>query len=392
MSVMSAMSITSTTSPTARRWRWRVVAISTALLMALAPSLLGASSASAARSTSSWLAGQVSDAGSVIDPYGTDPSVDWTVNVALALIAAGDQGPALERAVAYIEANAGAYVTSGTSDQAGHLSWLILLAMFTERDAHSFGIDGLDLVAMLQARYGIAEPGLFGTVDDYTPVTNQALAIIALRAAGATVPAGAIIWLRLQQCEAPAEQAGGWQGYRPELTPGVLADCEPVSSAAYNRADAASTSFAMQAIADLIGVDDPAIAAGVAWLHRLQSPSAPAAGGFGQYIGDTSEPNSTALVIQALRATETFDQDWSLGGGDPALSMYSWVIVSGDDDGALASPYSSGSADLYATYQGIWGVLQRPLPTLLAMPVVGGPIDSSMVGDSSSELAPAFTG
>ena len=38
-------------------------------------------------------------------------------------------------------------------------------------------------------RYGVAEPGLYGVADPYTPVTNQALALLALTAAGAT-PAG----------------------------------------------------------------------------------------------------------------------------------------------------------------------------------------------------------
>jgi hypothetical protein len=351
------------------------------------PTLVATTTATASRSTSSWLAGQVLSDGSVIDPYGTDPSVDWTVNVALGLIAAGDQSEALGRAMTYIEANASLYVSDGTSDAAGHLSWLIIVASFTDRDPRSFGTDELDLVSMLQARLGVAEAGLFGTVDDYTPVTNQALAIIALRATGTSVPTEAIDWLRAQQCTAPVEQAGGWQGHRSELSPGVLEDCEPVTSAAYNRADSASTSFALQALVNVGTAADPAVVSGVAWLRRLQSPTAPAAGGFGQFIGDPSDPNSTALVIQALVATETFGQDWSLGGGDPVSSMSSWVIVSGADDGALASPYSAGYADLYATYQGIWGVLGRPLPTLLVIPAVEPPVDVPSV-----EVAPSFTG
>jgi hypothetical protein len=225
-----------------------VIAVLLAAILSV-PLTLGATAANATSSTGSWLAAQVSSTGSVVDPYGTEPSVDWTVNVALALLSDGEQTDALARAMVYIDVNAETYVTSGTSDEAGHLSWLILLAVFTDRDPHSFGPSSLDLVARLQSRFEIAEPGLFGSVDDFTPVTNQALAIIALNAAGADVPVGALDWLRMQQCDAPTEQAGGWQGYRAEVSPGVLAACEPTTSAEYNRADSASTSFAMQAIA-----------------------------------------------------------------------------------------------------------------------------------------------
>jgi len=371
-----------------------VIAVLLAAILSV-PLTLGATAANATSSTGSWLAAQVSSTGSVVDPYGTDPSIDWTVNVALALLSDGEQTDALARAMVYIDVNAETYVTSGTSDEAGHLSWLILLAVFADRDPHSFGLSSLDLVARLQSRFEIAEPGLFGSVDDFTPVTNQALAIIALNAAGADVPAGALDWLRMQQCDAPTEQAGGWQGYRAEVSPGVLAACEPTTSAEYNRAESASTSFAMQAIAAVGRVDDPAIGLGLEWLHRLQSSVSPAAGGFGQYIGDSSDPNSTALVIQAIRATEDDSQvtGWELGGGDPASSIASWVIESGPEAGALASPYSDGAADLYATYQGLWGIKQRPLLTLLAVPAqIGSPEDASQVGSSPAVVAPNFTG
>ena len=382
-----------------RPWRSSLLPVSVVVAVVLAaiisvPLTLGATAANATSSTGSWLASQVSTFGSVVDPYGTEPSVDWTVNVALALLADGEQTDALSRAMVFIEENAETYVTSGTSDETGHLSWLILLAMFTDRDPHSFGPVSLDLVSRLQSRFEIAEPGLFGVVDDFTPVTNQALAIIALRASGTEVPAGALDWLRMQQCDAPAEQAGGWQGYRAEVSPGVLAACQPTTSAEYNRADSASTSFAMQAIAAVGRVDDPAIVLGLEWLHRLQSAASPAPGGFGQYIGDSSDPNSTALVIQAIRATDDSPgEGWELAGGDPASSIASWVIESGPDAGALASPYSDGAADLYATYQGIWGIEQRPLPTLLALPDLLEPSgEAPQVGNSAALVAPNFTG
>jgi hypothetical protein len=150
----------------------------------------------------------------------------------------------------------------------------------------------------------------------------------------------------------------------------------------------------MQAIAAVGRVDDPAIGLGLEWLHRLQSAASPAPGGFGQYIGDSSDPNSTALVIQAIRATgDSHGTSWEIAGGDPASSIASWVIESGPEAGALASPYSDGAADLYATYQGLWGIKQRPLLTLLAVPAqIGSPEDASQVGSPPAVVAPNFTG
>ncbi len=360
-----------------------------ALIAIFATMLSPAATATSAEAsaTASWLASQVAPDGSVLDPYSSEPSVDWTVNVALALIAGGEQGAALERAMAYVSANAQAYISGGTSDETGHLSWLILLAVWTGADPGAFGTTGIDLRARLGSRLGVTEPGLFGTVDEYTPVTNQALAILALSVSGGAVPESALAWLRAQQCTAPSQQVGGWQGYRAELTPGVRVDCVPVTSAAYNRPDAVSTSFALQALIAVAGQEDPAVGAAVSFFRRLQSASPPAAGGFGQFIGDPADPNSTAVVIQALRATGSINEDWSLGGGDPLSSLASWVIVSGEDSGALSSPYSSGGADLFATFQGHWGMTQFPLSS---RPVVE--VDTPEISAETETLVPVFAG
>jgi hypothetical protein len=353
----------------------------------LSPSATATSTSAEVSATAYWLASQVSTDGSVLDPYSSEPSVDWTVNVALALAAGGDQGAALERAMVYVEANAQAYISSGTSDETGHLSWLILLAVWTGADPGAFGATDIDLVSRLMSRLGVAEPGLFGTVDDYTPVTNQSLAILALTASGRDVPEEALTWLLDQQCTAPSQQVGGWQGYRDEVSPGVRADCVPVTSAAYNRPDAVSTSFAVQAIIGRQDHPGSAVEAAVSFFRRLQSASPPAAGGFGQFIGDPADPNSTAVVIQALHATGTLQEDWSLGGGDPRSSLATWVIDSGEDSGALSSPYSSGAADLFATFQGHWGIAQFPLST---RPVAV--IDTPVTQTEPQIVVPVFTG
>ena len=103
----------------------------------------------------------------------------------------------------------------------------------------------------------MAEPGLYGVIDDYTPVTNQALALLALTAAGVTPPSAAIDWLVAQQCTAPTSAAGAWEGYRAPAVPGPgLEPCEESLSTNYTSADSNSTAFAVQALV-AVGTDRP---------------------------------------------------------------------------------------------------------------------------------------
>lgn len=366
---------------------------------ALLAALLGAvltPSAQASPSTSGWLAAQVAGDGSVLDPYSSSPSVDWTVNTALALVTAGDQPEALGRAMTHIRTEAASYVTSGTSDVAGHLSWLILLAVAVGDDPRAFGPGALDLVAQLEDRLGVAEPGLFGTIDEYTPVTNQSLAILALVATGQTPPTEAVDWLLAQQCTAPVEQAGAWQGYRAASGPGMLEDCLPTTSTEFSRPDSASTAFAVLALTAVAATTEPPaeryaapLVAAFRWFGALQSADTTAPGGFGQFLGDPADPNSTALVITAIAASGVdpgADGPFAAGGADPVSSLRSWVIVSGADAGAVASPYSSGGADLYATYQAMWGLAPSRTPLIgpRVMPVVAPPVDGP--------VGPVYTG
>ena len=227
--------------------RSAVLALVFALLAAfLTPSATAAVEDGSA--TSAWLAAQVSPDGSVLDPYTSEPSVDWSVNVALALATTSGQTEALNRAMRHIETNAEEYIISGTSDPAGHISWLAILAVATGRDPRAFGPTSINLVDRLIARYGVTENGLFGTVDEYTPVINQSLSVIALIAAGEGIYEAAIDWLLSQQCEGPSGHSGAWQGHRGVGLPGSLVDCLTTSSASYARPESGSTSYAVQAL------------------------------------------------------------------------------------------------------------------------------------------------
>jgi hypothetical protein len=345
--------------------------------------------------TASWLAAQVRPDGSVLDPYTSEPSVDWSVNVALALATTSSQTEALDRAMGHVETNAEAYIISGTSDPAGHIAWLIILAAATGRDPRAFGPTSINLVDRLIARYGVTESGLFGTVDEYTPVTNQSLAIIALISAGEGVEEAAIDWLLSQQCDGPTGHSGAWQGHREIGLPGSLADCLTTSSTSYARPETGSTSYAVQALTAVRASGysnsrlDEAVSAAVDWLRGMQSTSGAAIGGFGQYVGDPADPNSTALVILALVAAGVDPTTLAVDGEDPFSSLMSWVKLSSPDAGAASSPYSSGAADLFATFQVMWGISADPFP--FAFLSSGIAERGEGVGDPT-EIAPAYTG
>ena len=374
-----------------------------ALVAALLVPLVGAGSANAAASpqaeaASSWLATLVGPDGSVDDPYSGNPSLTWTANVAISLATTGNEPAALQRALDHLATDVDGYIAEGTSDPAGRLSWLILLVDATGGDPRAFGAH--DLVADLQARYEVAEPGLYGVIDDYTPVTNQSLALLALTAAGVTPPTAAIDWLVAQQCTAPASAAGAWEGYRAPAVPGPgLEACEESLSTNYTSADSNSTAFAIQALV-VVGTDGP-VADALGWLDGMQDTTAGASvGGFGQRPGDTSDPNSTALVIQAIVSAgqSPTDAGWTTGGGNPLSSLESWIVPSGDEAGALASPYSAGFADTFATYQGVWGLAQAAFP--LPVPTPSEPTTTTAPASPTTEpaaveavtVSPAFTG
>jgi hypothetical protein len=363
------MSVTASPSlpPALRRHPRRALGVAALLLAALLVPLGLSGTATAATSSeadaaSTWMAAQVGSDGAVTNPYGGGASVDWTVNVALGLTTTGNEPDALARAMAYIEANAESYVTDPTANTTGRYGWLMILSRALDLDPHAFGDADIDLVAGLMAQYEQDEPGLFGPINTFGSVFNQSLAILGLVAAGETPPAAAVTWLQDQQCDAPASSAGGWQPYRAPSGGGLDPCGESVGFPSFTGADANSTAFAVQAL-DAVGVGGPAADA-LTWLHQLQVSSGSAVGGFGQYVGDPADPNSTAVAIQAIVAAgeDPTGSGWTTGGGTPLSSLQSWIIASGADAGALSSPFSAGFSDLFATFQGVWGLALQPFP------------------------------
>jgi hypothetical protein len=393
-----------------RSSRRRLAVSVAALLVASAAAVLPAPVAATTPAASSaaaaaWLARLVGPDGAVDNPYAPGvPSVSWTVNVALALATTGSEPAALASAMGWIEANVDDYVAEAGPDNPGRLGYLIMLAVATERDPRSFGAPATDLVARTTATYGSSEPGLFGAPDTYSSVTLHSLAVLGLVAAGEPVPAEALAWLADQQCragEGPTTTLGGWQGYRAPDGSG-LADCV-VDAGTFVSPDSNNTSFALQALAATGSLGLLQADAG-AFLGELQATSGPRAGGFAfDLLSAGADPNSTAVVLQAL-ATGRPLATWAAGGQDPLVSLETWVILDGLDAGALASPFSDGFGDVFATYQGVWGLALAPFPFPVApVPQPPAPTTPSTVAGPepgpgvppvapSPVVAPRFTG
>jgi hypothetical protein len=389
--------------PLLRRGRTPALLATLGLTAALAVPLLGPAPATAATASSdaaaAWLAGLVGPDGAAVNPGNGQPSLSGTVQVALALVANQSDRDTIERALTYIGPNVDTYVVTNGADNPGRLGYLLVLATATGGDPRAFGTPAVDLVDRLEATYGVAETGFYGTPDPYNSVFNQSLAVVGLVAAGRPVPAGALSWLSDQQCDSGNSSDGGWQGYRAPSGGGLTA-CDPSSGISYTGADSNSTAMAVQAL--VAGGQSAPVGAAMGFLASTQ---APATGGFGYYAGDTADdPNSTALGIQAVVASgaDPSGPAWTTAGGTPASALVAWQLTSGADAGALSSPYSGGEADFLATFQGLWGLaeaafpfppLPAPGPSTTTTTINGGP--TTTIGSTAAgavAVAPAFTG
>lgn len=319
----------------------------------------------AARYGARWLVSQLEPGGYVADGNG-DPAPGPTAGVALALAAA--KLPELELPLGWLRDNVEAYVAPAGTDDAGSLGYLIVLAVSAGEDPASFG--GTDLVARLQGTLGVLEPGLFGAADPtFDGVFRQSLALLALAAAGVAPDPSATAWLVDQQCEAPspAVSVGGFEPYRADPS----GSCGAPDPTSFSGPDTNSTAVAVQA-AVALGLDLPADPLG--FLDGAQGPD----GGFPFLRGGDVDPNSTALVVQALVAggQDLGGAPWRDDGGDPVSSLLSWQLgcdVPAADQGGLASPFSDGAPDLFATQQGVWGLALAPFPLPPASPLRPAP-------------------
>lgn len=305
----------------------------------------------AARYGAGWIATQIEADGGYLSDFG-EPDVPDTAYAVVGLHTAGVGKKAAAAAVAYLESHLDALQTDG-SDDPGTLAYFILAAHAQGVNPEAFGGSAPqnDLVARLLAtqRTSGSDAGLFGAQDPtYDGAFRQGLALTALKAAGigkgtAAVKAG-VAWLEAQQCS-----DGLWESYRSD----VADPCPPADPDSFTGPDTNSTSLAVQGLAAY--GDQPHRNATVSALHAVQSSD----GGFPDIAagGQPSDPDSTALVIQALVAAgqNPGGASWTVSGSTPYTALESYQLGCSAPAGDAGAFFYPGSSDpnVIATVQAV---------------------------------------
>jgi hypothetical protein len=333
----------------------------------------------AAQSAAAWLGAQFNTGGFIPLSGSTAPDLPSTVNSVLALAGAGVDASTANNAVQFLEANSASYISANGSDGPGQLSLLIL-------DAHALGVDpatfgGTDLVARLLATEQTTGPnaGRFGT-DAQVPNFNaspfdQGLALAALKAAGVTADTAAISWLQGVQCP-----SGGWTA--PD---NVSNPCggDPTLG---NGPDTNTTAVAIEGLVAQGALTSTVQTSALTFLETTQD-SDDAGWGFEPNPSQSpanSDPNSTSLVIQALLSMglSPTSATFTRNGATPVTALLHFVVPSGPDAGAIASPFGSPTAgNLLATYQTVPALAgltfpfnTPPAPIVTGLSVTSGPV------------------
>jgi hypothetical protein len=310
-------------------------------------------SATAAQVGAGWLGRQFN--GAAIRSQGKAvPSS--TAEAVLALAAAGVGGRKAHSAINWLKKHFQSYVRSGGVDDAGALATVILAAQAMGVDPTAFGGTNPvnDLVGRLEMsqRTTGSDAGLFGSSDPtFDGAFRQGLALMALANQGISNAAG-VAWLKDQQCS-----DGGWESYRSDTT----TPCPAPDPEDFTGPDTNSTALAVEAL----------VATGASFPSHPTSffeSSQNSDGGFA-FIGtsgQSSDPDSTGLVIQALVAlgqltNPAFTQP---GGLTPPVALASFQLGCSSpkaDRGAYVFPGVDGP-NLLATLQAVPGAAEVAFP------------------------------
>ena len=215
--------------------------------------------------------------------------------------------------MAYLAAHAAAACTA-----AGACGELLQAVAAAGLNPAAFG--GVDLVTTLNGFY-TATTGVFGDGEAFT----ETLAIQGLVAAHQPVPAAALGHLVATQ-----DSDGGWDFKLIKNDTG------------FDTSDTNSTAMVLMAL-DAAGVHSRDRSA-LAWLHTQQDGD----GGFPYQAGSGSDPDSTALVLQALLATGQNPNApvWAPGGHAPLAEL----IATQNGNGGFAFP-GNPAPDAFTTAQ-----------------------------------------
>ncbi|MBV9198022.1 MAG: hypothetical protein JO168_28160, partial [Solirubrobacterales bacterium] len=214
-----------------------------------------------------------------------------------------------------------AYVSSGTgpSADAGALERTILVT-------RAAGVDAGGLTSALARRFGRD-----GSVSGQVNLT--AFGVLALRAAGAGVPAGALAWLIHQQ------NGDGGFGFSTAGAPSDVDD----------------SAAALEALAGAGGAAAPARARAVRFIAAQQNRD----GGLPEQGGDGSNAQSTAWAVQGLIAAGVNPGSLHRGGAPSPLAYLSSLIAS---DGHLRYARGSDQTPVWVTGEAAMALALKPLP------------------------------
>ena len=310
-----------------------------------------------------WLANQIKANGGFVENFGAADAVD-TAYAVIGLRAAGVDKPASDQAVSYLKKNIGPAVQLQGKDSAGALADYIMASVADAQDPRHFGGTAAknNLVSRLlaTARKSGPDKGLFGSQDPtFDGAFRQGLALAALAAvhvssSDARVTAG-IAWLTEQQCA-----NGLWQAYRAK----PATKCAAANPQTFAGPDTNSTSFALMGLA--AWKKFPRQAAALNALKAAQSSD----GGwpFVAAKNQASDPDSTALVIQALVAEKTSPTlpRWKQGTAGPYAALGSYQLdCTNPDFGAFSFPGQPTTANVFATVQSVPAMAGKPFPVAL---------------------------
>ena len=247
----------------------------TLVLSATGPSQAAVTDLTRARLAASYVAAHQNADGSIP----SFSAIGGTADAVLAFVAAGRGLTPMRAALKFLRLE----VAAGQVRGIGLKAKVALAAEAAGRDAHAFG--GHDLIAEIAGRR--ADSGRYKGAG----VIDQALALLAIQAADATLDAPAAAWLIGAQCP-----DGGWQYDRPYNASTDDAHCHAPGGLDYSSSDTNTTAYAVMALvpAGPVGHDP------FGFFAAMRDATY---GGWG-YTWDypTTDANSTALVIQAYSA------------------------------------------------------------------------------------------
>lgn len=219
-----------------------------------------------------------------------------------------------------------------------------------------------------------AQTGAYGDGSAF----GQALSILAVRAAGQVVPAGAISWLKNIRNTGKSPVSGGYPAELPTDTGWNYGN-----AADQNQGDTNTSALALEALN--AAADHTQDAAGLAFLHNQQNPD----GGFPLEkpgFGTASDADSDALVLEAITSTGQSLTSWTVSGNTPLSNLL--AMQDGNTGG-----FSGSSPDTFTSSQVPQGLAAVAAPvgapgTARAVPAQGCPAAAAVVVVASPSPSP----